>query len=77
MESWSSGKFDVAITNPPYFFAKQFVQRCQQLAKVVVMLVRVNFFASEKRHEWLSGDMPDVYMLPNRPAFALNSSDTR
>lgn len=62
-------KYDVAITNPPFFFAKQFVQRCQPIAKIVVMLLRVNFLASEKRHEWLACDMPDVYMLPNRPPF--------
>lgn len=68
-------KYAVAITNPPYFHAKQFVQRCQQIASVTVMLLRVNFFASEKRHEWLSADMPDLYVLPNRPSFTGQGTD--
>ena len=62
-------QFDVAITNPPYFFARQFIQACRPIAKIVVMLLRVNFLAGEERQPWISQDMPDVYVLPNRPSF--------
>lgn len=62
-------QFDVAITNPPYYFARQFVQACRPIAKIVVMLLRINILGGEKRQPWLAQDMPDVYVLPNRPSF--------
>jgi hypothetical protein len=61
--------FDVVITNPPYFFARQFVQACRPIAKIVVMLLRLNVLGGDKRQPWLAQDMPDVYVLPNRPSF--------
>jgi len=67
-------QFDVAITNPPYFFARQFVQACLPIAKIVVMLLRINVLAGDKRHEWLSQHMPDVYVLPNRPSFTADNA---
>jgi hypothetical protein len=68
-------RYDVAITNPPYHFAKQFVQACLPMAKVVAMLLRVNLLASEERQPWLTRSMPDVYVLPNRPDFTGGGGD--
>jgi hypothetical protein len=70
-------RFDVVITNPPYYFARQFVQACRPLARVVVMLLRVNILGGAKRQPWLSQDMPDLYVLPDRPSFkATGALDT-
>jgi hypothetical protein len=62
-------RYDVVLTNPPYFYAKQFVERARRMSRIVVMLLRVNFLEGEKRRPWLAEHMPDVYVLPNRPSF--------
>lgn len=64
--------FDVAITNPPYSIAQAVIDRCLQLARVVVMgPMRLAFLASEERHDWLRIiGLPDEYKLPNRPDFS-------
>jgi hypothetical protein len=64
--------FDVSITNPPYSLAAEVIEKCQQLAAVTVMLLRVNFLSSAERAESFRAWMPDVYVLPNRPNFNPN-----
>lgn len=64
--------FDVVLTNPPYFLAREFVDKCVSVADHVVMLLRINFLGSEDRQSWWrSRKMPDVWVLPNRPSFAV------
>lgn len=59
----------VVITNPPFSLAEEFVRKSCEIAPLVVMLLRVNFYASEGRAEWLRETEPSVYILPNRPSF--------
>jgi hypothetical protein len=61
--------FSVAITNPPFSLAQQFIEKCRKLAGVTAMLLRVNLLGSVERAEWLNSWYPDVYVLPNRPNF--------
>lgn len=61
--------YDVAITNPPFLHAMAFVNRCRHLARDTVMLLRLNFLASEKRADFMRETRPDIYVLPNRPSF--------
>jgi hypothetical protein len=61
--------FDVVITNPPYALAMDVLLVSRWLAPVVVLLLRRNFIASAKRHEYLSRNMPAEYLLPDRPSF--------
>jgi hypothetical protein len=63
----------VIITNPPFTLAEEFVRKSRQEAAYVVMLLRLSFLASKRRHGWLSYDMPDVYVLPQRPSFVRNA----
>lgn len=65
-------KFDVIITNPPYSLAYEFIQKSLTLAPLVIMLLRLNFLGSIKRRAWFHDNMPDVYVLPNRPSFKLH-----
>ncbi len=60
----------VVITNPPYSVALAFIRHALSLAPYVVMLLRLNFLGSAKRATVFAGDMPDVYVLPNRPSFS-------
>lgn len=61
--------YSVAITNPPFILASEFIERCIPMADHTLMLLRLNFVASEKRAEFMRNTRPDVYVLPNRPSF--------
>lgn len=68
--------FDVAIANPPYSRALPFILRMLQDAKVVACLLPLSFLASEARQRFMRLMAPDVYVLPNRPSFTGQSSDS-
>ena len=70
--------YDVAVTNPPYPQAMELLRVLRKISKVVVMLLRVNFLASEKRYSyWTSGGMPrEIWQLPDRPKFKKGGSDS-
>jgi hypothetical protein len=61
--------YDIVITNPPYNIAMDVLLWSRQLAPIVVLLLRRNFIGSAKRHPYLIRNMPDEYLLPNRPSF--------
>jgi hypothetical protein len=65
--------FDVAITNPPFSLALPILQKCLTLAKVTILLLRLNWLGSEERHSFLTANPPDIYILPNRPPFTKNA----
>ena len=44
---------DAIVTNPPYRYAQQFVERALELAPMVVMLMRLAFYESERRRHIL------------------------
>lgn len=64
--------FDVIVTNPPFSLAEEFIRACLPLARTTIMLLRLNFFGSEGRADFLRSHAPDIYALPNRPGFGLN-----
>jgi hypothetical protein len=72
LEDFGGEKFDVAITNPPFRIALPVVKKCMELAKMTIMLLRLNFWGSDERQEFLERFPPRTLVLPNRPAFALN-----
>lgn len=61
--------FDVVITNPPFSHARQFVERSLPLGDWVVMFLRLNFLGSSRRNSFFRQQMPDVYIVPDRPSF--------
>lgn len=63
-------RYDVAIFNPPFPLAEQFVRACLPIATHVICLQRINWAA--KRAGLFGEFPPDVWMLPDRPAFGLN-----
>lgn len=62
---------NVVITNPPYLPAYELLNHFLQTfpKAYIVLLLRVNFLASEARHALMSAYAPDIYVLPNRPSF--------
>lgn len=69
------GKAKVCITNPPYKLAEAMIKHAQTQAECVVMLLRINFLASDARRDWMAKDTPDIYVIPNRPSFRGKGSD--
>jgi hypothetical protein len=69
-------RFDVAITNPPFRLAQEFIDGCLSCADTVVMLLRLNYLASKGRWQFMRGNTPDVYVLPNRPSFTGGKTDS-
>lgn len=62
--------FDMVITNPPFKLAADALPVLRRLAPVVVMLLRVGWLGSAKRHPRLAADMPErAPMLPDRISF--------
>jgi len=61
----------VVITNPPYRIAWELLHKSlREFPKAhIVLLLRVNFIASQGRYGFMSQYMPDLYVLPNRPGF--------
>lgn len=67
-----AANFDVSITNPPFNLAEAFQAKMRREARVAALLLRLNFLGSIERAAGLQADMPDVFVLPNRPKFGRN-----
>jgi len=67
--------YDACITNPPYGQAEEFVVEARRRARVVAMLLRLNWLASRERRSLIAESMPSVYVLPDRPSFVGQGSD--
>jgi len=68
-------KYKVAFTNPPFSLAREFVEKSLHFADRVVMLLRLAFLETDTRADFLRGNMPDVYVLPDRPSFVNGGHD--
>lgn len=68
----SHNYFDVAITNPPYSLAFDFVARMVLDARVAVALLPLSFLGSRKRRSWLQAHPPNLFVLSGRPSFAVS-----
>lgn len=68
-------RWSVAITNPPFSFAEEFVRAMLECADWAILLLRLNFLGSAKRRALFANEMPDIYVLPNRPSFTGKGTD--
>jgi len=71
----SRDRWDVIISNPPYSIAMEVIERSFQMARFVIMLLRVGFLESDERVEWVKAHTPDIFVLPNRPQFVNGRTD--
>lgn len=69
-------RFSVAIGNPPYSRAMEFIEKSLQVADVVAFLLRLNFLGSQKRAAFHHEHPADVYVLPDRPSFTGKGTDS-
>lgn len=67
------------ITNPPFSLAEEFLRQSRKLYPEadLVYLLRLNFLASKERLGlWRDLGVPDVHVLPNRPSFTGEGTDS-
>lgn len=69
-------KYDIVISNPPFNFALDFIQKGLSLLKedgYLVFLLRLNFFGSKIRNEFLLQNIPEyVFIHSKRMSFTDN-----
>ena len=63
---------DVAIGNPPYSLAMEFVQMSMRYAPCVVMLLRLNWLSSKGRADFHRKHPAHVHVLEQRPSFCVS-----
>lgn len=64
--------YDIAITNPPFALAFEFVSHWRPRVQHLYLLLRLGFLESEERSGYLREDEPDLYILPDRCEFAMS-----
>ena len=88
IEMLTGHPFDLVFGNPPYGGKKtrinphygiwqRFVERGMDLLApngMLVFLLRLAVLEGKDRNRWIRQNMPDVYVLPRRPAFRGGSS---
>jgi hypothetical protein len=62
-------RYDVALGNPSYEIAEAVVRRCRTAARQTVLLLPIDFLGSAERQAMFAADMPNVFILPQRPTF--------
>jgi len=68
---------DCIITNPPFSLALEFCEHAYNHAPEVIMLLRLNFLGSQKRHHWWRKHEPNaLYVLSDRPDFTGGGGDS-
>lgn len=68
---------DLIVTNPPYKFAEEFVRQALSHSTCTIMLLRLGFLESIKRHPfWLENPPSHLITLSNRPSFTGKGTDS-
>ncbi len=69
------------LTNPPFGIAQQIAAHALDVADETLLLLRLNFLASQKRRDWFKAHEPGaLFVLSDRPSFAIFArceTDTR
>ena len=56
------GQFDAIITNPPFSHAREFIERSREIADVVVMLVKQNYYNTDNRFDFFGEHRPSFFL---------------
>jgi len=75
-QTWDPPYADLVMTNPPFSLAQEVLEWSLPRAKVVILLLRLNFLGSAKRCRLLQEHAPSVFVLPNRPSFTGKGTDS-
>ena len=64
-----SKPFDCIITNPPFKYKQQFLERCYKLGKPFALLLPLTTFETEKRQKLFRDNGLEVIFMPKRINF--------
>ena len=71
--------YDLVLTNPPYSLAKEYVDHGRKFLRKggwLFLLLRCNFFGSQKRAAWWRENIPaEIHITPRRPSFTKQGTD--
>lgn len=71
-----TGTVDLILTNPPFSLAQEFIEKAISVAPTVIMLLRINFLGSIKRHDfWQKYPPTALHVLSKRPSFTGKGTD--
>ena len=65
----SNGKWDCIITNPPFKYKQQFLERCYELRKPFALLLPLTTFETAKRQKLFREKGLEVIFMPKRINF--------
>jgi len=70
LEEIKAPKPDIIITNPPFHLAKEIITKALDdvgNGRYVIMLLRLNFWGSKDRNQWLKDNMPKYCYIHGFP----------
>lgn len=68
--------YDLIITNPPFTYAREFIEKSLKEANSVWYLLRLNFLESKDRADWWQDKEPThLLVLSARPSFTGKGTD--
>lgn len=68
-------RWDVIISNPPFYLAMEIIEKALQESEYVVMLLRLNFLGSQQRFQfWQKHPAKKIYVHHKRMSFTDNKS---
>lgn len=67
--------FDVVLTNPPFKYAKEFIERSLEYAPVVVVIAKLDLLETAKRKALNNEHLQQVYVHTSRARFARGGED--
>lgn len=78
--STPSDEYDLVVANPPYTYAREFIDAAQLLLRPggkIAFLLRVGFAESVERAEWHHANPSDLHVLSRRPGFYPNNPNAK
>jgi len=67
---------DLIFTNPPFSLAQEFIEHSLPRCNTCIMLLRLNYLGSIKRHEfWKKNSPTSLFVLSKRPSFTGTGTD--
>lgn len=72
-------KYDYIIGNPPYTYAREFVEKCLSMLNEngkLIFLLRTAFLESKSRYDfWRDNPLSGLYVMSKRPSFTGKGTD--
>jgi len=69
-------KPDIVITNPPFKYAKEFIEKSLEYADIVIVIARLDLLESKKRKALNQNHLKYAFVHTDRARFAKNGDDT-